>query len=154
MKNLKKHLGIISYFKVKDTDTHETSPLIVMIPKDYMESSILNINDLHIGQSLKVIIIGSRVKFEEFKEADFCFKSKKEAALLENLLSSLSELNLGNFREAISDHARITPLDSWHMNLFQKIEKENLKNDILKEVNQEQKEEQEGSGDLGDNIFA
>tara|TARA_A100001037_G_scaffold14870_1_gene13358 strand:+ start:1771 stop:2283 length:513 start_codon:yes stop_codon:yes gene_type:complete len=60
-------LGIISYFKVKDTDTHETSPLIVMIPKDYMDSSILNIDDLHIGQLLKVIVIGSRIKFRSDK---------------------------------------------------------------------------------------
>ena len=52
---------------MKDTDTHETSPLIVMIPKDYMDSSILNIDDLHIGQLLKVIVIGSRIKFRSDK---------------------------------------------------------------------------------------
>jgi DNA-directed RNA polymerase subunit E'/Rpb7 len=60
-------MGVISYFKVKEGDTHETSPLIVMIPKDYMESSIMNIDDLHIGQHLKVVIIGSRIKFRSDK---------------------------------------------------------------------------------------
>ena len=60
-------MGIISYIKVKDSDTYESSPLIIMIPKDYMDSSILNIEDLHIGQTLKVIIIGSRVKFRSDK---------------------------------------------------------------------------------------
>ena len=56
-------MGIIAYIKIKDSDTHLTSPLIVMIPKDYMESSILNIDDLHIGQHIKVVVVGSRVKF-------------------------------------------------------------------------------------------
>lgn len=60
-------MGIIAYIKIKDADTHETSPLIVMIPKDYMESSILNIDDIHIGQHIKVIIVGSRVKFRSDK---------------------------------------------------------------------------------------
>lgn len=60
-------MGIIAYIKIKDSDTHETSPLIVMIPKDYMESSILNIDDLHIGQHIKVVVVGSRVKFRSDK---------------------------------------------------------------------------------------
>lgn len=55
-------MGVISYIKLNDSDTHETSPLIIMIPKDFMDSSILNIEDLHIGQRLKVIIVGSRIK--------------------------------------------------------------------------------------------
>jgi len=60
-------MGIISYFKIKDSDTHESSPLIIMIPKEYMEESILNIEDLHIGQKLKVVVIGSRIKFRSDK---------------------------------------------------------------------------------------
>ena len=55
-------MGVISYIKLNDSDTHETSPLIIMIPKDFMDSSILNIEDLHIGKRLKVIIVGSRIK--------------------------------------------------------------------------------------------
>ena len=60
-------MGIISFIKLKESDTHETSPLIIMIPKDYIDGSMLNIDDLFIGQSLDVIIIGSREKFRSDK---------------------------------------------------------------------------------------
>ena len=57
-------LGVIGYIKLKDGDNHENSPLIVMVPKEYFtDDTLLNIEDINVGQKIKVITVGKRVKF-------------------------------------------------------------------------------------------
>lgn len=58
-------MGILGYVKlsIKDIETSENSPIIVMIPKEYFNNSSYNFNDITIGQQLNVIILGSRDKF-------------------------------------------------------------------------------------------
>jgi len=58
-------MGILSYIKLNqnDVETSEESPMIIMIPKEYFADSIRNIEDLTIGQSFKVIVVGLRVKY-------------------------------------------------------------------------------------------
>ena len=46
-------MGVVSYLKLKDDDTSENSPMIVIIPKEYFDNSIYNIGDINIGQKLK-----------------------------------------------------------------------------------------------------
>ena len=56
-------MGVLGYFKLKDGDTSEDSPLLIMVPKEYFENSSKNYDDLTIGQKLNVNIIGSRIKY-------------------------------------------------------------------------------------------
>ena len=56
-------MGIIGYIKLNEGDTSEESPLVVMIPREYFEGSSKNIHDLTIGQTLDVVVIGSRIKY-------------------------------------------------------------------------------------------
>ena len=56
-------MGVIGYIKLKDGDTHEDSPLVVMVPREYFEESSKNIHDLTVGQRLDIIVIGSRIKY-------------------------------------------------------------------------------------------
>ena len=60
-------MGVVGYIKLKDEDTSENSPMIVIIPKEYFEKSIVNISDINVGQKLKVSIIDSRVKYNSDK---------------------------------------------------------------------------------------
>ena len=52
---------------MKDEDTSENSPMIVIIPKEYFEKSIVNISDINVGQKLTVKIMDSRVKYNSDK---------------------------------------------------------------------------------------
>tara|TARA_B100000787_G_C16090701_1_gene248790 strand:- start:238 stop:744 length:507 start_codon:yes stop_codon:yes gene_type:complete len=68
-------MGIISYIKIDDkylkSDiAFDNSPLIVIIPNDLLLSH--NISDIHIGQKLKVEIIGFRIKFRNDKIQVVC----------------------------------------------------------------------------------
>ena len=38
-----------------------------MVPKDYFNDSQYNINDINIGQKLRVIVVGVRVKYRSQK---------------------------------------------------------------------------------------
>ena len=62
-------MGVLSYVKLEEENiiTALDSPLIVMIPKEYFEASTLNIEDVHIGQKIRVKILGSRTKFRSDK---------------------------------------------------------------------------------------
>jgi DNA-directed RNA polymerase subunit E'/Rpb7 len=64
-------MGVVSYIKVDGEDSSsvdiDDSPLIIMIPNEYFGDSILNIGDLNIGQVIKVVVVGSRVKFKSDK---------------------------------------------------------------------------------------
>ena len=60
-------MGVVGYIKLKDEDTSENSPMIVIIPKEYFEKSIVNISDINVGQKLNVSIIDSRVKYNSDK---------------------------------------------------------------------------------------
>jgi hypothetical protein len=56
--------GALGYIKIKETDTSENSPLVIMIPKEYFtEESVKQFNDLTIGQKLDIVIIGTRIKY-------------------------------------------------------------------------------------------
>ena len=56
-------MGVLGYIKMKHSDTFEESPLIIMIPKEYFEGSSFNFNDINVGQTLDVITVGTRAKF-------------------------------------------------------------------------------------------
>ena len=58
-------MGVLSYIKLnmKDTETFEDSPVIIMIPKEYFTDSNRNFNDITVGQTLNVVILGSRDKY-------------------------------------------------------------------------------------------
>lgn len=56
-------MGVISYIKLDDDDTSENSPMIIMVPKEYFNGSTRNIEDLTVGQSLEVSVIGCRIKY-------------------------------------------------------------------------------------------
>tara|TARA_B100000963_G_C22475824_1_gene602338 strand:- start:352 stop:861 length:510 start_codon:yes stop_codon:yes gene_type:complete len=58
-------MGVLSYIKLgtKETENSEDSPLIIMIPRDYFTDSSRNIEDLTIGQTLNVSIVGCRIKY-------------------------------------------------------------------------------------------
>lgn len=56
-------MGVISYIRIKETDKSEDSPIVVMIPRDYFNESIYNVDDLHIGQKISVEVVGCRIKY-------------------------------------------------------------------------------------------
>ena len=58
-------MGVLSYIKLnmKDTEPFEDSPVIIMIPKEYFTDSSRNFNDITVGQTLNVVILGSRDKY-------------------------------------------------------------------------------------------
>ena len=64
-------MGVISYIKLNDDDTFEQSPMIIMIPKEYFNDSTRNFEDLTVGQSLEVSVIGSREKWKNDKISIF-----------------------------------------------------------------------------------
>ena len=62
-------MGVIAYIKIneKKMTTPEDSPLIIMIPNEYFEGSSKNIDDLTIGQSIQIKVIGYRIKYQSDK---------------------------------------------------------------------------------------
>ena len=60
-------MGIVTYIKLNEGDTSNESPLVIMVPNEYLKESIYNMEDLHIGQKLTVKVIGSRIKFKSDK---------------------------------------------------------------------------------------
>ena len=50
-------MGIVGYILMHDTDsTSEDSPLVVMIPSEYLKDSSYNIEDINVGQKLNVTV--------------------------------------------------------------------------------------------------
>ena len=62
-------LGVISYTKLglKDVEKFDESPIISITPNDYFESSIINMDDLNVGQRIKLFIVGVRTKYNSDK---------------------------------------------------------------------------------------
>jgi len=60
-------MGVVSYIKIKETDTSEESPIVIMIPRDYFNESIYNVDDLHVGQKLTISVVGCRIKYKSDK---------------------------------------------------------------------------------------
>ena len=63
-------MGVIGYIEIDDKYSKsekpfENSPLLVMVPND--EINNYNVNDINIGQKLKVEILGYRIKFKMTK---------------------------------------------------------------------------------------
>ena len=58
-------MGVLSYIKLgtKESEKSEDSPLVIMIPRDYFAESSRNVEDLTIGQTLNVSIVGCRIKY-------------------------------------------------------------------------------------------
>ena len=58
-------MGVLTYIKlgIKESETSDDSPLVVMIPRDYFTESTRNIEDLTIGQTLNVSIVGCRIRY-------------------------------------------------------------------------------------------
>jgi len=67
--NNKNKMGLISYIKIKDFNIHnfEDSPLIIIIPLEYLNESNYNINDININQKMNIEILGKRIKFNSNK---------------------------------------------------------------------------------------
>lgn len=53
-------MGIISYIRLNDDDKIDVTPLLVIIPKDYISEE--RFNKIEIGQKIKVSILDSRMK--------------------------------------------------------------------------------------------
>lgn len=60
-------MGVVAYIKLSDGDSSEDSPMIIMIPREYFEKSIYNVDDINVGQKLNVIVVGSRIKYRSEK---------------------------------------------------------------------------------------
>ena len=60
-------MGVVSYIKLSEGDSSNESPIVIMVPKEYFDSSIYNFDDIHIGQKLNVIVVGSRIKYRSEK---------------------------------------------------------------------------------------
>jgi len=60
-------MGVIAYIRLKETDTNEDSPVIIIIPKDYFNDSRWNISDLIKGQSINIEVVGKRVRYQSDK---------------------------------------------------------------------------------------
>ena len=63
-------MGILAYIKIggKNDDGIESSPLIIIIPRNYFdEQSSKNIDDLTKNQSLNVRVVGVRTKYKSDK---------------------------------------------------------------------------------------
>tara|TARA_Y100000590_G_scaffold470563_1_gene666373 strand:- start:4446 stop:4955 length:510 start_codon:yes stop_codon:yes gene_type:complete len=60
-------MGVVSFIKLSDGDSSEESPIVIMIPKDYFDSSIYNFDDINVGQQLNVVVVGSRIKYRSEK---------------------------------------------------------------------------------------
>ena len=62
-------MGIIAFIKLgkKDVEKIDDSPLIIIIPKEYIEESQYNINDIMNGQKININIIGVRTKYKSDK---------------------------------------------------------------------------------------
>ena len=62
-------MGIIAYIRLgkKENEKLEDSPLIIIIPKEYIDESQYNINDIMNGQKLTIQVIGERTKYKTDK---------------------------------------------------------------------------------------
>jgi hypothetical protein len=60
-------MGVVCYIKLSEGDSSDDSPLVIMIPKEYFEESIYNMNDINIGQKINITIVGSRIKYRSEK---------------------------------------------------------------------------------------
>lgn len=60
-------MGVVAYIKLSDGDSSDDSPMIIMIPREYFEKSIYNVDDINVGQKLNVIVVGSRIKYRSEK---------------------------------------------------------------------------------------
>tara|TARA_B100000683_G_scaffold62699_1_gene61056 strand:- start:6397 stop:6909 length:513 start_codon:yes stop_codon:yes gene_type:complete len=62
-------LGVISYIKLgkKDVEKFEDSPLISVTPTEYFENSSFNMDDINVGQRIKLKIVGVRTKYNSDK---------------------------------------------------------------------------------------
>tara|TARA_Y100000389_G_C17394400_1_gene481726 strand:+ start:117 stop:614 length:498 start_codon:yes stop_codon:yes gene_type:complete len=54
-------MGIVGYLKDKEEDTIETSPFIVIVPREYFNEG--DIHSISVNDKLKVEIIDSRIKY-------------------------------------------------------------------------------------------
>ena len=60
-------MGVVSYIKLSDVGSSEDSPLVIMIPREYFDQSIYDLNDINIGQKITVVVVGSRIKYRSEK---------------------------------------------------------------------------------------
>ena len=53
-------MGIISYLSLNDDDTIENTPLLIIIPKDYISAD--RFEKIEKGQKIEIVILDSRMK--------------------------------------------------------------------------------------------
>tara|TARA_B100002051_G_C16710965_1_gene626655 strand:- start:995 stop:1480 length:486 start_codon:yes stop_codon:yes gene_type:complete len=58
-------MGVLSHVRLnkKDVETHEDSPMIIMLPREYFDESTRNIDDLTVGQKIDIMVVGCRIKY-------------------------------------------------------------------------------------------
>lgn len=56
-------MGLLCYIKIKESDKPTDSPIIAIVPLDYIENSDYNINDINVGQTLKIRVLGSEARY-------------------------------------------------------------------------------------------
>jgi len=56
-------MGLLCYVKIKESDKSKDSPIIAIIPSDYIVESDYNINDINVGQTLKIRVLGSEARY-------------------------------------------------------------------------------------------
>lgn len=59
-------MGVLGYIKINDND-FEGSPLIIIIPTEYFNSSTRDINSITKNQKLMIKVLGCRIKFNSKK---------------------------------------------------------------------------------------
>jgi DNA-directed RNA polymerase subunit E'/Rpb7 len=60
-------MGVVCYIKLSEGDSSDESPIVIMVPKDYFDTSIYNIDDINVGQKLNVLVVGARTKYRSEK---------------------------------------------------------------------------------------
>ena len=60
-------MGVVCFIKLSEGDSSDESPIVIMVPKDYFDSSIYNFDDINVGQKLNIVVVGSRIKYRNEK---------------------------------------------------------------------------------------
>jgi DNA-directed RNA polymerase subunit E'/Rpb7 len=62
-------MGVIAFIKlgIKENETFDDSPLIIILPKEYFNENTQSFEDLKINQKINITVVGSRIKYNSDK---------------------------------------------------------------------------------------
>ena len=60
-------MGVVAYIKLSDLRCSDDARFVIMIPKEYFDMHILNIDDANVGQKINIVVVGSRIKYRSEK---------------------------------------------------------------------------------------